>query len=152
MATVLAALLAITSVGADTNHFDPGYCTWDAAEQAHTAWGIFPPWYGDAGDWAQGARESGWQVSTRPQVGSIMVLPRGDQGSGALGHVAWVLGIEEDGTTVDVRSMNWRGRGVVSLHQLVADDVAVFVTPPKMDDIGVRVGYTLQSRRGVEQW
>ena len=148
----MAMLVGIGTTAADTNHFDPGYCTWDAAEQAHATWGIFPPWYGDAGDWAQGARDSGWQVSSQPQVASIMVLPRGDQGSGALGHVAWVLGIEDDGTTVDVRSMNWHGRGVVTLHELFADGTAAFVTPPRMGDIGDRVGYTLQSRRGVEQW
>ena|SRR5579864_6130289 len=132
--TVLAALLVIgytTADGAPSNHFDPGYCTWDAAEEAHATWGIFPPWYGDAADWIQGAHDSGWQVSNQPQVASIMVLPRGDQGSGALGHVAWVLGVDEDGVTVQVRSMNWHGRGVVTFHELVADGAATFVTPPQ---------------------
>ena len=118
-----------TSASADTNHFDPGYCTWDAAEQTHLTWGIYPPWYGDAGDWADGARQSGWQVSTQPQANSIIELPRGVQGSGALGHVAWVLGIEDDGTTVDVRSMNWSGRGRITFHQLQADGNAEFLEP-----------------------
>jgi len=127
-----ALLVGASSVpwGANTNHFDPGYCTWDAAEQAHTAWGIFPPWYGDAGDWIDGATASGWRVSSTPQVNTIMVLPRGDQGSGALGHVAWVLGIEDDAATVDVRSMNWTGRGNVTFHQLLADGEAQFLMPP----------------------
>jgi surface antigen len=135
MAILLSALLLFTSfgtplVGVDTNHFDAGYCTFDAAEQAHNEWGIYPPWYGDAGDWIDGARASGWNISSVPQVDTIMVLPRNDQGSGALGHVAWVLGIENDGTTVDVRSMNWVGRGRVNFHQLQADGVAQFLTPP----------------------
>jgi surface antigen len=135
MALLLSALVAFslsgsTTAGVDTNHFDFGYCTFDAAEQAHNAWGIYPPWYGDAGDWIDGARASGWQVSAMPHVDSIMVLPRGDQGSGAFGHVAWVLGVEDDGTTVDVRSMNWTGLGRVSFHQLQADGAAEFLTPP----------------------
>jgi surface antigen len=130
MAFLLFALLALTA-GVDSNHFDVGYCTFDAAEQAHSAWGIYPPWYGDAGDWIDGARASGWLVSATPQVDSIMVLPRGDQGSGSLGHVAWVLDIEDDGATVDVRSMNWTGRGRVTFHQLQADGTAEFVTPPR---------------------
>jgi hypothetical protein len=29
-----------------------------------------------------------------------------------------------------VRSMNWRGRGVVTIHELRADGDAQFVTPP----------------------
>lgn len=154
LATVLTITLGATS--ADSNHFDPGYCTWDAAEQAHATWGIFPPWYGDAGDWAQGALNSGWQVSSRPEPNTIIVLPRGIQGSGSLGHVAWVLGVEDDGTTVDVRSMNWGGRGRITVHQLQADGNAQFLAPPtdarRIDDVGTAIGYTLQSRRGVEQW
>ena len=142
MAILLSALLVFTSfgtnvVGVDTNHFDAGYCTFDAAEQAHNQWGIYPPWYGDAGDWSDGARASGWNVSSTPEANTIMVLPRGDQGSGALGHVAWVLGVEDDSTTVDVRSMNWRGRGIVTLHQLQADGSAQFLTPPSAPDISV---------------
>jgi surface antigen len=115
---------------ADGNHFFAGYCTWDAAEQAHGAWGVWLPWYGDAGDWIDGARASGWRVSAVPQMDSIVVLPRGVQGSGAYGHVAWVLSVEQDGATVMVRSMDWSGRGVVTIHELRADGDAQFVTPP----------------------
>ena len=86
--------------------------------------------YGDAADWIDGARDSGWTVSSTPQPDAIMVLPRNDQGSGALGHVAWVLGVEDDGTTIDVRDMNWTGRYRVSYHQLLADGQAQFLTPP----------------------
>src|SRR5579859_6507106 len=100
---VLGASLPGSST--DGNHFFPGYCTWDAAEQAHAAWGIWLPWYGDAGDWSDGARASGWQVSTVPQVQSILVLPRGVQGSGPNGHVAWVLSADQEAMTITVRSM-----------------------------------------------
>jgi surface antigen len=125
---VWGASTPITS--ADRNHFFPGYCTWDAAEQAHDAWDVWLPWYGDAGDWIDGARASGWHVSALPQVDSIMVLPRGVQGSGGYGHVAWVLSVDQDAGTVMVRSMDWSGRGVVTIHQLRADGDAQFVTPP----------------------
>jgi surface antigen len=132
LALLLSALLiAFTAdAGAASNHFDPGYCTWDAAEQAHSAWGIFPPWYGDAGDWIDAARASGWDVSSTPEAHSIVAMPRGVQGSGSLGHVGWVIAIEDDGVTVEVRSMNWNGRGQVTVHELVADGQIQFLTPP----------------------
>ncbi len=130
-----AALVVVWGASSPTsstvgNHFFPGYCTWDAAEQAHSAWGVWLPWYGDAGDWIDGARASGWRVSALPQVDSILVLPRGVQGSGAYGHVAWVLSVEQDAATVTVRSMNWSGRGAVTIHELRADGDAQFLTPP----------------------
>jgi surface antigen len=127
---ILIGLGSSVADSATSNHFFAGYCTWDAAEQAHNAWGIWVPWYGDAGDWIDGARTSGWQVSPRPQANSIVVLPRGIQGSGPFGHVAWVTLVESDGVTVQVRSMNWDGRGIVTLHELLADGDAQFVTPP----------------------
>jgi surface antigen len=131
MALLLFAALLVSSSSADSNHFYQGYCTWDAAEQAHSAWGVFPPWYGDAGDWIDGARASGWHLSSQPQANSIIAMPPDDQGSGPLGHVGWVLGIEDDNTTVDVRSMNWTGRGVITMHQVQADGSVQFLTPPQ---------------------
>jgi surface antigen len=128
LATVLTITIGATS--ADINHFDAGYCTWDAAEQAHVTWGIFPPWYGDAGDWIDGARGAGWNVSSAPIPNSIVAMPRGVQGSGALGHVGWVLAVADDGATVQVRSMNWSGRGVITVHQLQVDGNIQFLTPP----------------------
>src|SRR5438477_10913982 len=90
-AAIVIALGSGSATGADHNHYYAGYCTCDAAEQAHSAWGIFPPWYGDAGDWIDGAQASGWRVSSLPQVSSIVVLLPGVQASGPYGHVAWVL-------------------------------------------------------------
>ena len=130
-----AALFAVTGMippdaAQDGNHFYPGYCAWDAAEQAHRAWGVWVPWFGDAGDWIAGAVASGWQVSATPRVGSIVALPRGVQGSGPDGHVGWVLAVEPGGAAVRVRSMNWRGRGVVTLHRLLVDGRVRFLAPP----------------------
>jgi surface antigen len=128
---VVVASAAPPDSSADGNHFFAGYCTWDVAEQAHAAWGVWIPWYGDAGDWIDGARASGWRISPEPQPESIIVLPRHVQGSGPYGHVAWVLAVDPDGETVSVRSMNWSGYGVVTLHQLRVDGQAQFVTPPE---------------------
>ena len=130
-ATLLVVLGASPpNSSAEGNHFFPGYCTWDAADQAHGARAVWLPWYGDAGDWIDGARASGWRVSALPQVDSILVLPRGVQGSGSYGHVAWVLSVEQDATTVMVRSMDWSGRGLVKIHELRADGDTQFLTPP----------------------
>ena len=135
MALLLFVALLFSTSSAENNHFYPGYCTWDAAEQAHAAWGIFPPWYGDAGDWIDGARASGWHVASQPQASSIIALPPDVQGSGPLGHVGWVLSIEDDNTTVDVRSVDWSGRGVITVHQLHADGAAQFLTPPQPEKL-----------------
>src|SRR5215207_5229709 len=103
------------------NHFHPGYCTWAAAEEAQHAWGVWLPWYGDAGDWADAARAAGWYVSAIPQTQTIAAMPRGVQGSGPDGHVAWVLTVSPDGGSVTVRSMNWQARGVTTVHDLLVD-------------------------------
>jgi surface antigen len=132
---LLASLFVAASAGAPNNHFDPGYCTWDAAQQAHSTWGVFPPWYGDAGDWIDGARAAGWQVSSAPVVDSIVAMPRGVQGSGPLGHVGWVLAVEDDGVTIQVRSMNWDARGQITLHELQADGQIQFLRPPEEPQI-----------------
>lgn len=128
---VLAGLAGTErGVAAEGNQFSPGYCTWDAAEQAHLAWGVWPPWNGDAGDWAAGARAEGWDVSAQPRAGSIVAMPRGVQGSGPLGHVGWVVAVDADGSDVTVRSMNWAGRGLVSLHPVRVDGEVQFIMPP----------------------
>jgi surface antigen len=117
--------------GADGgNHFDAGYCTWQAAELAYEAWGTWPPWFGDAGDWAAAAEASGWVVSTTPTVSSIAAMPRGVQGSGGYGHVGWVIDVDADGAGVTLVSMNWRGRGIVSEHHIQVDGLVAFITPP----------------------
>ncbi len=144
---LLAAAALFTLVGraplaqvATSNHFYPGYCTWAAADAAHTAWGIWPPWYGDAGDWAAEATDAGWRVSPVPQPQSIAAMPRGVQGSGPDGHVAWVLAVSSDGGTVTVRSQNWSARGVVTVHDVLVDGRVQFISPPVPDDAspGVR--------------
>ena len=130
-----AAMLAMVggatlAQGATGNHFYPGYCTWAAADAAHTAWGMWPPWYGDAGDWAAEASNAGWHVSPVPQPQSIAAMPRGVQGSGPYGHVGWVLAVSADGSTVTIRSENWSALGVVTVHDVFVDSRVQFISPP----------------------
>ena len=129
-AVVLSLAVHATTFAADGNHFYRGYCTWAASELAHRTWGVWVPWFGDAGDWAVNAQAAGWSVSPVPEVNSIAVMPRGVQGSGPDGHVGWVIAVDPDGIGVTLQSMNWSGFGVVSQHRIVADGQVQFVTPP----------------------
>ena len=115
------------------NHFSYGYCTWGAAEQAHRVWGIWIPWFGDAGDWAASARAAGWSVSPIPQADTIIVMPRHVQGSGPDGHVGWVLDVDPDNGGVTVLSMNWGRYNEVTRHHVVVDGIVQFVAPASPD-------------------
>jgi surface antigen len=55
--------------------------------------------WGNAGNWAEGARKSGYLVSDTPAVGTIAV-------NTSSGHVAWVTEINKDENTVTVSEMN----------------------------------------------
>jgi hypothetical protein len=127
---VVLLVPASAAAAASGNHFDAGYCTWQAAELAYEAWGTWLPWFGDAGDWAPAAQASGWTVSTTPTVSSIAAMPRGVQGSGGYGHVGWVIDVDPDDAGVTLVSMNWRGRGIVSEHHIQVDGLVAFITPP----------------------
>jgi surface antigen len=136
-----ACLLVSTSGGAhadgDGNHFSSGYCTWEAAEQAHRAWGIWIPWFGDAGDWAAGARAAGWSVSPIPQANTIIAMPRRVQGSGPDGHVGWVIDVDADSGGVTVLSMNWGRYNQITRHHVVVDGIVQFIAPASPDPTAV---------------
>lgn len=88
------------------NGFPSDQCTWWADERYHQIHGAYIPWNGDAGTWADGAAQSGWQVSGTPQVGDIMVLAPGVQGASYAGHVAVVEQVLSNGD-VEASSLNW---------------------------------------------
>jgi N-acetylmuramoyl-L-alanine amidase len=85
------------------NGYDFGYCTWYVATQVSV-----PANWGNASTWAYYARQSGWNVSSTPAVGSIAQTARA---AGGEGHVAVVDGVSPDGTQVHVRDMNNYGDG-----------------------------------------
>jgi len=91
------------------NHFYGGWCTWGAATMLHRATGRYPGWFGNAKDWARGAR--GWIVRPEPMAHSVFVYPAGLDSS-PLGHVGWVDSVEyaADGVYLHTTEMNgWHG-------------------------------------------
>ena len=92
------------------NRFAFGQCTYWANMRYHALTGHWVPWLGNAYQWSYGAASSGWVVSSKPMVHSIIVLQSGVQGAGGLGHVAIVESINPDGS-VYASNYNWYANG-----------------------------------------
>jgi surface antigen len=92
------------------NRFAFGECTYWANMRYHALTGYWVPWLGDADQWAYGASMSGWIVSSKPIVPSIIVLQPYVQGASYLGHVAIVERINSDGS-VYTSNFNWYANG-----------------------------------------
>ena len=94
------------------NSYPYGQCTWWADERYHQLHGVYVPWLynSDAGQWAARARQYGWQVSSTPIKGSIIVLAPWTQGAYQVGHVAIVENILPNGHVL-TSNMNWGGHG-----------------------------------------
>lgn len=89
----------------------PGYCTWGAYEKWFQASGrrYYPALSGNAKQWANAARRTGWTVVTDAQPRSIVVFQPGVHGAHRTdGHVAWVDSTSRraDGVYVTVTEMN----------------------------------------------
>ena len=93
-----------------------GNCTWYANERFRAFTGTYPALSGDAGVWDTSAQSTGWMVLPAPATQSIVVFDPNVQGSGSVGHVAWVDYVQPraDGTYIHVWEMNFRGLNVVS--------------------------------------
>ncbi len=101
----------ITQPGAGgLNRFAFGQCTYWANMRYHALTGYWVPWLGNAYQWAYGASSSGWIVSSKPHVPSIIVLQPGVEGAGGYGHVAIVEKINADGS-VNTSNYNWYSNG-----------------------------------------
>jgi surface antigen len=92
------------------NNFPYGQCTYWADYRYHQVTGHYVPWRGNAYAWASGARQFGWNVSSRAHLHSIIVLQPGVQGAGGLGHVAFVEKVNPDGSAY-TSNMNWYAGG-----------------------------------------
>ena len=99
---LLVALLFSVSAGVARASFDAGQCTaWaflmrpDVVVEAMLANPALTNW--DAARWAANARSAGLSVGTRPAVGAIAVWPAGVDGSGPVGHVAYVQKVKAGG-------------------------------------------------------
>jgi surface antigen len=93
-----------------------GNCTWYANERFKAASGVYPAVSGDAYNWNDSASAMGWLVISIPATQSIVVFEPYVQGSGALGHVAWVDAAQprSDGIYIHIVEMNFVGYNVVS--------------------------------------
>ncbi|HTK06781.1 MAG TPA: CHAP domain-containing protein [Ktedonobacteraceae bacterium] len=94
----------------EVGHYNPypyPQCTWWADQRYHQTHGVFVPWTKNAMAWQWKARATdfGWHISSRPTVGSILVLQPGVQGAGTDGHVAIVERVQ--GNHVIASSTNW---------------------------------------------
>jgi surface antigen len=87
-----------------------GQCTFWANMRYHALTGYWVPWLGNAYQWAYGAKISGWIVSSKPIVPSIIVLQPYVQGASGFGHVAIVEKINADGS-VYASNYNWYANG-----------------------------------------
>jgi len=96
--------------------YDRGQCTYWAYERFRQSSGVYPALFGDAHYWNDSAAARGWRVLGSPATHSIVVFEPYVQGSGALGHVAWVdmFQARSDGLWIHITEMNFRGWGVVS--------------------------------------
>ncbi|PCK22663.1 MULTISPECIES: CHAP domain-containing protein [Rhodococcus] len=94
-----------------TNTGAAGNCTWGAYNKWFTASGSrhYPALNGNAKDWANSARATGWTVVADAQPRSIVVFQPGVQGADrTYGHVAWVESITRraDGLYITITEMN----------------------------------------------
>ncbi len=89
-----------------------GQCTDWANRRYEALTSHWVPWLGNANQWAQGAYNYNWVVSSKPIVPSIIVLQAGVQGAGWYGHVAVVESINADGSVV-TSDYNWAGNFAV---------------------------------------
>jgi surface antigen len=96
--------------GVTPDRFAFGNCTYWADLEYHNLTGYWVQWTGNADQWAYGAQQAGWIVSSQPHVYSIIVLQPGVEGAGWLGHVAVVMSINPDGSVV-TSNMNWYSNG-----------------------------------------
>lgn len=89
-------------MGSHPNSYAPANCTWGASSMEPQ----IPQSWGNANNWANAARESGYTVSDVPIVGAIAQTSRG-----AFGHVAIVT--EVHGDTIQIEEMNYDDAGGV---------------------------------------
>ncbi len=90
------------------NGYDYGWCTWYVASRIP-----IPTNWGNANNWNEAARDSGWTVSEKPREGAIAQTDGNSRNR--LGHVGIVEAVSADGTMIKYSDMNglagWGKRG-----------------------------------------
>jgi surface antigen len=96
------------STGGGLDRFFYGQCTYWANMRYHAITGHYVTWLGNADEWAVGAANAGWVVSSTPHIHSIIVLQPYVEEAGGYGHVAVVESIPRPGV-VSTSNWNWAG-------------------------------------------
>lgn len=99
-----------------TNSGAWGNCTWGAYDIWYRTTGYYPALTGDAMNWDNSARATGWTVVLDAEPRSIVVFEPYVQGASYVGHVAWVNSVENraDGRYINITEMNAKGLNVWS--------------------------------------
>jgi surface antigen len=132
----VASVLLITNVGAlvsDTvqiyngpsqpgDYYAFGNCTWWVSLRRIQIGLPIPNNWGNAATWATNARLAGYVVDHNPSYGAIMQISNVDHG---LGHVAFVEGVDPDGTW-HISEMNVVGFDEVDSKALPASAAAAY--------------------------
>lgn len=113
-------VVPITYTGPIDDEYAYGNCTYWAAERRAQTGRPVPNTWGDAVDWAGNAAADGYLVDNHPTQGAIMQTP-----AGGLGHVAFVEGVDPDGTW-HISEMNVVGFDEVDYRALPASAAAGF--------------------------
>ncbi|MBA2285992.1 MAG: CHAP domain-containing protein [Ktedonobacteraceae bacterium] len=124
---------APVSGSSSSDTFPWGQCTYWADYRYHQVTGFWVAWNGNADRWTAGALASGWKVSYKPVLHSIIVLQPGVQGAGYVGHVAFVeslVGNNGANTSNFNFYANGGGFGVKSYYTFYAGSGVAFVYHP----------------------
>ncbi|MCU5745450.1 CHAP domain-containing protein [Staphylococcus sp. SQ8-PEA] len=101
-----------------SNLYTSGQCTYYVFDKVG---GKIGSTWGDARNWANAAAQSGYTVDNSPKQGAIMQTSQG-----AFGHVAYVEGVNSDGS-VKVSEMNYgHGPGVVTSRTISASQASSY--------------------------
>ena len=104
-----------------SNLYDAGQCTYYAFQRRQQAGKGVGSLWGNANSWASSAAASGYAVNHTPAQGAIL-----QSGQGPYGHVAYVEGVNGDGS-VRVSEMNYgHGAGVVTSRTISASEAGSY--------------------------
>jgi surface antigen len=111
-----------------SNIFPWGQCTWGAEEKFHEFTGTYLNVNGNANEWATSAAAHGWPVLATPQIASVVVFQPYEDGSGSVGHVAWVRGV--NGGQITIEETNYTGLGRWDTRVVTPGSKARFILAP----------------------
>lgn len=103
------------------NGYSYGYCTWHAANRRAASGRPLPANLGNAISWYSRAQGSGMGVGSTPQAGAVLWHAN----LGGLGHVAYVEGVNADGSIL-VSDMNYPSWGRVTYRTVTPGEFGAY--------------------------